>query len=49
MARLAQVKQAGQVQPGVKMYKNGGAVTKEMELSEAKALKCGGGAKKGKK
>lgn len=52
MARLAQLKQAGQVQPGVKMYKKGGAVEKlknlfkgkesyDEEVKEAKAIKSG--------
>lgn len=51
MARLAQLKQ-GQVQPGVKMYKKGGAVEKlknlfkgkedyAEEVKEAKAIKSG--------
>jgi hypothetical protein len=53
MARLAQCKQAGQVQPGVKMYKKGGKVCadnegqEKTELKEAKALQTK--AKMGKK
>jgi hypothetical protein len=53
MARLAQCKQAGQVQPGVKMYKKGGKVCadseaqEKTELKEAKALQSK--AKMGKK
>jgi hypothetical protein len=53
MARLAQCKQSGQVQPGVKMYKNGGKVCADTEgqekmgVKEAKALKTN--AKMGKK
>ena len=41
MARLAQCKQAGQVQPGVKMYKNGGSACVD-EGMKAKMYKKGG-------
>lgn len=52
MARLAQCKQAGQVQPGVKMYKKGGAICadnetqEKMELKQAKALQTKAAPKK---
>ena len=41
MSRLAQCKQSGQVQPGVKMYKNGGSVCVD-EGMKSKMYKKGG-------
>lgn len=52
MARLAQCKQAGQVQPGVKMYKDGGVACagddKKAKMYKKGGAACAGGEKQEK-